>query len=77
LRKEIDKYQYCRRRRRNICQKRGKKVTYNGNAEFAKVPAIKKAREQMWKITQPKRASNKVGKLKLEDLCNRLYLNIH
>ncbi|KAI8397233.1 hypothetical protein FOFC_20505 [Fusarium oxysporum] len=29
--------------------KRRKKVIYNPNAEFAKIPAIKKAREQMWK----------------------------
>jgi hypothetical protein len=30
--------------------KKRKKVIYNGNAEFAKVPAILKAREQMRKV---------------------------
>ncbi|VZI12504.1 unnamed protein product, partial [Fusarium fujikuroi] len=48
--------------------KRRKKVVYNPNAEFAKIPAIKKAREQMWKTLQPERTANKVKKLKLEDL---------
>ncbi|KAF4414567.1 Pogo transposable element with KRAB domain [Fusarium acutatum] len=35
--------------------KKRKKVIYNGNAEFAKVPAILKAREQMRKVLQPER----------------------
>ncbi|CCT63413.1 related to transposase [Fusarium fujikuroi IMI 58289] len=57
--------------------KRRKKVVYNPNAEFAKIPAIKKAREQMWKTLQPERTANKVKKLKLEDLCTNFHINIH
>ncbi|KAI8401625.1 hypothetical protein FOFC_18494 [Fusarium oxysporum] len=49
--------------------KRRKKVVYNGNAEFAKIPAIKKAREHMWRTLQPERTANRVKKLKLDDLC--------
>ncbi|TXB99560.1 hypothetical protein FocTR4_00005435 [Fusarium oxysporum f. sp. cubense] len=57
--------------------KRRKKVIYNPNAEFAKIPAIKKAREQMWRTLQPERTANRVKKLKLEDLCTQFHLNIH
>jgi hypothetical protein len=57
--------------------KKRKKVIYNGNAEFAKVPAILKAREQMRKVLQPERTSNRVRKLKLDDLCTQFHLNIH
>ncbi|VTT65788.1 unnamed protein product, partial [Fusarium fujikuroi] len=57
--------------------KRRKKVVYNPNAEFVKIPAIKKAREQMWKTLQPERTANKVKKLKLEDLCTNFHINIH
>ncbi|KAF6525908.1 hypothetical protein HZS61_011703 [Fusarium oxysporum f. sp. conglutinans] len=57
--------------------KRRKKVIYNPNAEFAKIPAIKKAREQMWRTLQPERTANRVQKLKLEDLCTQFHLNIH
>ncbi|KAI8411037.1 hypothetical protein FOFC_07631 [Fusarium oxysporum] len=57
--------------------KKRKKVIYNGNAEFAKVPAILKAREEMRKVLQPQRTSHRVKKLKLEDLCTQLHLNIH
>ncbi|EGU74273.1 hypothetical protein FOXB_15216 [Fusarium oxysporum f. sp. conglutinans Fo5176] len=48
--------------------KRRKKVIYNPNAEFAKIPAIKKAREQMRRTLQPEITANRVQKLKLEDL---------
>jgi hypothetical protein len=57
--------------------KKRKKVIYNGNVEFAKVPAILKAREQMRKVLQPERTSNRVKKLKLEDLYTQFHLNIH
>ncbi|EMT63314.1 Pogo transposable element with KRAB domain [Fusarium odoratissimum] len=57
--------------------KKRKKVIYNGNAEFAKVPAILKAREQMRKVLQPQRTSYRIKKLKLEDLCTQFHLNIH
>jgi hypothetical protein len=57
--------------------KKRKKVIYNGNAEFAKVPAILKAHKQMRKVLQPERTSNRVRKLKLDDLCTQFYLNIH
>ncbi|KAI8406426.1 hypothetical protein FOFC_13896 [Fusarium oxysporum] len=57
--------------------KRRKKVIYNPNTEFAKIPAIKKAREQMWRTLQPERTANRVQKLKLEDLCTQFHLNIH
>ncbi|EGU78243.1 hypothetical protein FOXB_11246, partial [Fusarium oxysporum f. sp. conglutinans Fo5176] len=57
--------------------KRRKKVVYNGNAEFAKIPAIKKAREHMWRTLQPERTANRVKKLKLDDLCTQFHLNIH
>ncbi|WKT53976.1 hypothetical protein QSH57_004560 [Fusarium oxysporum f. sp. vasinfectum] len=40
-----------------------KKVVYNGGAEFAKVPAIKKACEQMWRTLEPERTANRVRKL--------------
>lgn len=57
--------------------KKRRKVIYNGNAEFAKVPAILKAREQMRKVLQPERTSIRVKKLKLDDLCTQFHLNIH
>lgn len=60
-----------------LLPKRKRKVTFNGNTEFAKVPAVKKARKEMLKITQPVRTSNRVRKLKLEDLCHQFHLNIH
>ncbi|VTT56797.1 unnamed protein product [Fusarium fujikuroi] len=47
--------------------KRHKKVIYNPNAEFAKIPAIKKAQ----------RTANKVKKLKLKDLYTNFHINIH
>jgi hypothetical protein len=57
--------------------KRKRKVTYNGNAKFAKVPAIKKVRKRMWVILQPTRTSIRVRKLKLENCCNQFQLNCH
>jgi hypothetical protein len=65
------------REREEYLPKRRKKVVYNPNAEFAKIPAIKKAREQMWRTLQPERTANRVKKLKLEDLCTQFHLNIH
>ncbi|KAF6519132.1 hypothetical protein HZS61_009512 [Fusarium oxysporum f. sp. conglutinans] len=65
------------REREEYLPKRRKKVIYNPNAEFANIPAIKKAREQMWRTLQPERTANRVQKLKLEDLCTQFHLNIH
>ncbi|KAK2670424.1 hypothetical protein RAB80_012846 [Fusarium oxysporum f. sp. vasinfectum] len=65
------------REREEYFPKRRKKVIYNPNAEFAKIPVIKKAREQMWRTLQPERTANRVQKLKLEDLCTQFHLNIH
>ncbi|KAH7191135.1 hypothetical protein DER44DRAFT_678003 [Fusarium oxysporum] len=63
--------------REEYLPKKRKKVIYNGNAEFAKVPMILKARKQMRKVLQPERTSYRVKKLKLEDLCTQFHLNIH
>ena len=57
--------------------KRRRKVVRDGNAEFAKVPAIKKARTAMLKITEPVKTATTVKKLKLEDLCHQFHLNVH
>jgi hypothetical protein len=57
--------------------KRRRKITFNGNAEFAKVESIKNAREKMWKVLQPVRTSRRVQRVKLEDLCHEFHLNIH
>ncbi|KAF9769625.1 hypothetical protein IL306_012942 [Fusarium sp. DS 682] len=57
------------REKEEYLQKKRKKVVYNGTAEFTKVPAIKKAREQMWRTLQPERTANRVRKLILDDLC--------
>jgi hypothetical protein len=60
-----------------IRPKKRQKITFNGNAEFAKVGSIKNAREKMWKMLKPIASSRKVQRLKLEDLCNEFDLNIH
>lgn len=57
--------------------KKRKKVVFNGNAEFAKVPAIKKAREAMLKITQPRRTAMRVSRIKQSDLEHTFHLNLH
>ncbi|KAG8673992.1 hypothetical protein FPOAC1_007311 [Fusarium poae] len=60
-----------------IRPKKRRKITYNGNAEFAKVGYIQSAREKMWKVLQPVKTSRKVQRVKLEDLCTEFHLNIH
>ena len=66
---QLEKEEYMPKKRR--------KVMYNPNAEFAKVPAILKAREQMRKVLQPEKTATRVKKLKLADLCAQFHLNIH
>lgn len=64
-------------RNEQLMPKKQKKVKPEGNALFAQVPAIKKARQEMEKILKPRATANRVKKLKLEDLCNTFHLNIH
>lgn len=54
-----------------------KKVVFDGNAKFAKVPAIKKAREAMLKIIQPRRTAIRVSRIKQSDLEHIFHLNLH
>ncbi|UPK94409.1 hypothetical protein LCI18_005344 [Fusarium solani-melongenae] len=57
--------------------KKRRKVVFDGNAEFTKVPAIKKAREAMLKITQPRRTAMRVSRIKQSDLEHTFHLNLH
>jgi hypothetical protein len=54
-----------------------KKVIFNNNAKFTKVPAIKKAHKAMLKIIQPRRTAIRVSKIKQANLEHTFHLNLH
>lgn len=66
-----------RHRNEQLMPKKLKKVKPEGNALFAQVPAIKKAREEMAKILKPRATGIRVKKTKFEDLCNTFHINLH
>ena len=51
-------------------------MAFDPNKRFAKVPDIDKARKEMFKLLKPKKTSERVKKLKLEDLSNEWQLQI-
>jgi hypothetical protein len=56
--------------REKIKPKKRKKLTFNANKRFIKVPDINKARKEILKVLELKKISKRVKKLKMEDLCN-------
>jgi hypothetical protein len=62
--------------REEMKPKKRKKLAFNPNDHFAKVPDIDKARKEMLKVLEPKKTSERVKKLKMEDLCNEWQLEI-
>lgn len=56
--------------------KKRKKLAFDPNKRFAKVPDIDKARMEMYRLLEPKKTSKTVKKLKLEDLCHEWQLQI-
>ncbi|KAJ0126875.1 Uncharacterized protein HZ326_30020 [Fusarium oxysporum f. sp. albedinis] len=77
IKKQNRKITILQRENKENRPKRRKKVIYNGNAKFSKIPAIKKAREHMWRTLQPERTANRVKKLKLDNLYTQFHLNIY
>lgn len=49
--------------------KKKKKIAFDANERFAKVPDVWKAREAMLKMLDPKGTSNKCQKVGFEDMC--------